>query len=298
MWSTCRRASAGLSLFSGHLDVLQSASRHTQRERGEDAVRPVEYSAAARSSYARPGVANHRSVPDIQIRGGRIDFKFGDTKSVFYISDSDVDVYPNENGQVVIRFSGAPARTDQASQSFGELTARGLLQSGSNGENQLSMGVHLDRTAISELTRLFHGSDLGDPRICIRRRQAGRAAFQARHHRQPEHQRRASLGSDAGARRRLDAQLSRPAQPDGPSSGTGVPDQRPRSPIQSRWSSSWTTICPLRNGPAICTSAIFRPLRWSKPRGISARHFRPACRWKGKWKAASVTPANRVLEGS
>jgi AsmA family len=109
----------------------------------------------------QPGGAHRRSVPDIQIRSGRIDFKFGDTKSVFYISDSDVDVYANENGQVVIRFSGAPARTDQASQSFGELTARGLVQSGSNGENQLSMGVHLGRTAISELARLFHGSDLG-----------------------------------------------------------------------------------------------------------------------------------------
>lgn len=107
------------------------------------------------------GIPHHHSVPDIQIRGGRINFKFGDTKSVFYISDADVDVYPNENGQVVIRFSGAPARTDQASQSFGELTARGLLQSNPNGESQLSMGVHLDRTAISELTRLFHGSDLG-----------------------------------------------------------------------------------------------------------------------------------------
>jgi hypothetical protein len=102
-----------------------------------------------------------RAIPDIQIRGGRIDFKFGDTKSVFYISSADVDVYANENGDVVIRFSGAPARTDQASPSFGELTARGLLQSGANGEDQLSMGVHLDRTAISEITRLFHGSDIG-----------------------------------------------------------------------------------------------------------------------------------------
>ncbi len=104
---------------------------------------------------------HRRAIPDIQIRGGRINFKFGDTKSVFYISDADVDVYANENGDVVIRFSGAPARTDQASPSFGELTARGLLQSGSSGEDQLSMGVHLDRTAISEITRLFHGSDIG-----------------------------------------------------------------------------------------------------------------------------------------
>jgi len=111
--------------------------------------------------HPQAGAAHHGAVPDIQIRSGRIDFKFGDTKSVLYISDADMDVYPNENGEVVIRFSGAPARTDQASQSFGELTARGLLQFGSAGENQLSMGVHLDRTAISELARLFHASDLG-----------------------------------------------------------------------------------------------------------------------------------------
>jgi len=107
------------------------------------------------------GASHRHAIPDIQIRGGRIDFKFGDTKSVFYISGADVDVYANENGDVVIRFSGAPARTDQASQTFGELTARGLLQTGPNGEDQLSMGLHLDRTAISELTRLFHGSDIG-----------------------------------------------------------------------------------------------------------------------------------------
>jgi len=110
---------------------------------------------------SQAGAPHRRAVPDIQIRGGRINFKFGDTKSVFYISDADVDVYPNDNGEVVIRFSGAPARTDQASQNFGALTARGLLQSDPSGESRLSMGVHLDRTAISEITRLFHGSDLG-----------------------------------------------------------------------------------------------------------------------------------------
>ncbi|HTW64223.1 MAG TPA: AsmA family protein [Bryobacteraceae bacterium] len=108
-----------------------------------------------------PGAGHHHAVPDIQIRGGRIDFKFGDTKSVFYISDADVDVYANENGDVVIRFSGAPARTDQASQSFGELSARGLLATAANGEAQLSMGVHLDKTPISEISRLLHGSDIG-----------------------------------------------------------------------------------------------------------------------------------------
>lgn len=101
------------------------------------------------------------AVPDIQIRDGRLNFKFGDNKSVFYISNADVDVYPNEMGEVVVRFSGAPARTDRSSQGFSLLTARGLLRSGSDGEDQLNLGIHLERTAISEVMRLFDGRDPG-----------------------------------------------------------------------------------------------------------------------------------------
>jgi hypothetical protein len=100
-------------------------------------------------------------VPDIQIRDGRLNFKFGDTKSVFYISAADIDVYPNESGDVVIRFSGAPARTDRGSQNFGELSARGILHFSANSEDQLNMSLRLERTAISELARLFNGSDMG-----------------------------------------------------------------------------------------------------------------------------------------
>ena len=112
-----------------------------------------------RSSSAKS--ADLEAVPDIQISGGRLNFKFGDTKSVFYISDADVDVYPNERGDLVIRFSGAPARTDRGNSSFGQLSARGLLHPGPNGEDQLSMGLHLERTAISELVRLFNARELG-----------------------------------------------------------------------------------------------------------------------------------------
>jgi AsmA protein len=154
------------SLFAGNLAF--SSLRLSAGERGDaPSVNVVKMASGSWNiqplldRHGQPGAPHRGSVPDIQIRGGRINFKFGDTKSVFYISDADVDAYPNENGEVVIRFSGAPARTDQGSQSFGELSARGLLQSGSNGESQLSMGVHLDRTAISELTRLFHGNDIG-----------------------------------------------------------------------------------------------------------------------------------------
>jgi hypothetical protein len=149
-----------LSLFSGHLEFsslrLDNPNVNIVRpDSGPWNIQPL------LDHQSRSATAHRSNVPDIQIRGGRIDFKFGDTKSVFYISDADVDIYPNQNGEVVIRFTGAPARTDQASQSFGELSARGLLRPNSKGESELSMGVHLDRTPISEITRLFHGSDVG-----------------------------------------------------------------------------------------------------------------------------------------
>src|SRR5579871_4087019 len=103
---------------------------------------------------------HQHDVPDIEIRGGRLNFKFGDTKSVFFISGADLDIYPNENGDVVIRFSGAPARTDRGSLGFGQLSARGLLRSGAN-EDELNMGLRLERTAVSEVARLFNGPDIG-----------------------------------------------------------------------------------------------------------------------------------------
>ena len=107
------------------------------------------------------GAKQARDLPDIQIRDGRLNFKFGDTKSVFFISAADIDVYPNSSGDVVIRFSGAPARTDRGSQNFGELSARGLLHSSPNAEDRLNLGLRLERTAISEVARLFNGSDMG-----------------------------------------------------------------------------------------------------------------------------------------
>ena len=107
------------------------------------------------------GGGARREVPDIQISGGRLNFKFGDTKSVFYISDADVDVYPNERGEIVIRFSGAPGRNDRASTAYGQISARGLLTNGPGGEDQLNMGLRLERTAISDAVQLLNGSDFG-----------------------------------------------------------------------------------------------------------------------------------------
>ena len=108
---------------------------------------------------AAPG--HKHSLPDIEISDGRLNFKFGDTKSVFYVYNADVEVYPNQGGDIVIRFSGEPARTDRSAQGFGLLSARGLLRATPSGEDQLNLGLHLDRTSISDLMTLCYGRDIG-----------------------------------------------------------------------------------------------------------------------------------------
>jgi len=60
----------------------------------------------------------------------------------------------------VIRFSGAPARTDRTAQGFGLLTGRGSLHS-SGGEDRLNMSVGMERTSLSELITLFDARDIG-----------------------------------------------------------------------------------------------------------------------------------------
>jgi hypothetical protein len=103
-----------------------------------------------------PGV-----LPSIQVRNGRINFKFGDTKSVFYLSNSDLDIHPLDANRMDVRFAGQPARTDQAAQSFGMLLARGTWKRSAHSETELDVNAELERSAITELAKFFEGRGIG-----------------------------------------------------------------------------------------------------------------------------------------
>lgn len=152
------------SLFGGHL-----AFSHLQlSEPTVNLVKPADAPWNVSPALSQPApsgpptsVLERQALPDITIRDARINFKFGDTKSIFYISNADVDLAPNGDGDVVIRFSGDPARTDRGAAGFGRFTARGLLKSSGGGENQLNLGLHLERTSVPDLAALFYGKDIG-----------------------------------------------------------------------------------------------------------------------------------------
>jgi hypothetical protein len=110
------------------------------------------------------GASRHRrpALPEIQVRAGRLNFKFGDTKSVFYFSDADLDVSPAaETSAVRVRFAGALARTDRRLSGVGLLSGRGSLLLAGQRDSRVDLNLHLDRSAISEILLLLQGRSVG-----------------------------------------------------------------------------------------------------------------------------------------
>jgi hypothetical protein len=147
-----------LAVLSRHLDF--STLRLSQGRLGEGTIINLVKTDAGPWNFqfllgSAPAIAG--SMPAIEMRSGRVNFKFGDTKSVFYFNDADLDVSPSDNGSVGLRFGGAPSRTDQAAQSFGHFFVRGSWSA-----QRVDMRVELERSSVEEVARLFdqHGFGL------------------------------------------------------------------------------------------------------------------------------------------
>ncbi|HEV2198212.1 MAG TPA: AsmA family protein [Bryobacteraceae bacterium] len=92
--------------------------------------------------------------PAVHLRGARVNLKFGDTKSVLYFDDADVDVTPGNQGSLDVRFSGAPARTDRQAQNLGHLFVRGSWMP-AVADRPLNLRVDLEPSSLDGLAKLF-----------------------------------------------------------------------------------------------------------------------------------------------
>ena len=100
------------------------------------------------------------AFPDIHMAGGRVNFKFGDTKSIFYLLDTDVDLTPSTtpDGPLKIRMGGEPARTDKPSRGFGSFVASGQWNF---ADHSLELDVRLEKSELSDVLSLFQGGSSG-----------------------------------------------------------------------------------------------------------------------------------------
>jgi len=100
--------------------------------------------------------ASAGAMPEIKMRGGRVHFKFGDTKSVVYFSNADLDVAPSMDGSVELRFVGAPSRSDRPAQDFGNFFVRGTWST-----RKVDLRVELEKSALAEVARLIDPRGFG-----------------------------------------------------------------------------------------------------------------------------------------
>jgi hypothetical protein len=111
------------------------------------------------TSLINPSVL--RAAPAIHIRNSnqrdsRINFRFGDMKSVFYLTETDLDVSPPSSGGSGWRVSGSAklARTDRSAQGLGSFTVNGRWFV---APERVDLDVELDRTGLGEITALMRG---------------------------------------------------------------------------------------------------------------------------------------------
>ena len=96
------------------------------------------------------------AAPAIHVRDSRINFKFGDTKSVFYLMDTDLDISPpgpGGNGWKV-SLTGKPARTDRAAQGLGLFTLKGRWFL---APERVDLDLQLDHCGLGEISVLLQG---------------------------------------------------------------------------------------------------------------------------------------------
>jgi len=100
------------------------------------------------------------AFPSVHMRGGRINFKLGDTKSLFYLLNTDVDLWPpdSEKAPWTLRVHAEPARTDRPQRGFGSFVVRGQwLQS----NRTATLDVKLEQSELGDMLTLFNGYESG-----------------------------------------------------------------------------------------------------------------------------------------
>lgn len=95
-------------------------------------------------------------LPDVEVRGGRLNFKQGNEKSAFYLANVLADISaPTAQGDIGVFVEAEPARTDRGAQGFGQFSLQGSVTVREAGEAQIDFGVELKPSAIHAFNFFF-----------------------------------------------------------------------------------------------------------------------------------------------
>ena len=162
-----------------------------------------------------------RTAPAIHVRNSRINFKFGDTKSVFYLTETDLDISPPTRAAAAGMCTAPPSRRAPTARRkvSGSFTLKGRWFV---APERVDLDLQLDRTGLGELTALVRGQAGKVHGTITSRLHFGGPHQQHRHSGPAEYRRRPSLGPAAAARAGLAPRYPRPAGPDRPAARIAV----------------------------------------------------------------------------
>ncbi len=155
--TTLRAAPRLLALLRGRLEIasvdLEEASLNLSRV--DQPKAGVQWNFAA---LLRPETL--AGFPAIHIHGGRINFKKGNTKSLFYLLDTDLDLWPPDSAHDpwTLKVRANPARTDRSAQGFGSFRVRGEWAADTRSA---VLDVTLEKSEFGDLLTLINGHDTG-----------------------------------------------------------------------------------------------------------------------------------------
>jgi len=100
------------------------------------------------------------TAPALHVRNGRINFKFGDRKTVFYLLDTDLDITPpsSPGRGWLVDCTAKAARTDRPAQGLGAFTLRGRWYV---APERVDLNLTMDSARLEEITALFQGQTGG-----------------------------------------------------------------------------------------------------------------------------------------
>lgn len=115
--------------------------------------------------FIQDALRPQRGLPGLKVTTGRLNVKFGDVKSIFYLADADFSVEADATNltRFGVQFEGEPARTDRAMRAFGRLSGRGMLEwdAERKTEPRLQLSLSLERSAVSEFVTMLEGRSVG-----------------------------------------------------------------------------------------------------------------------------------------
>lgn len=101
-------------------------------------------------------VSGNLRAPELEVRNGRLNFKQGNAKNAFYLTNALVDISaPTAQGDVKIFFSAEPARTDRGAQGFGNFSFRGEVHAPPSAVPDLDFDLELQPSSIHAFNFFF-----------------------------------------------------------------------------------------------------------------------------------------------